>query len=147
LNGRAVEIATFLELSAAQRDETTGGIVLAEKVNLDQQFARFQEHWSPKIVAGLNDYDVKVVKILGEFVWHQHDDTDELFLVTAGRLRIRLEGQEDVVLGPGELVVVPRGVRHCPVADEETRLVLLEPRGTTNTGDADVPGTAGEPIA
>ena len=120
---------------------------MAEKVNLDQQFARFQEHWSPKIVAGLNDYDVKVVKILGEFVWHQHDETDELFLVTAGRLRIRLEGQADVVLGPGELVVVPRGVRHCPVADEETRLVLLEPRGTPNTGDADVPGTAGEPLA
>lgn len=119
---------------------------MAEKVNLEQQFARFQEHWSPKIVAGLNDYDVKLVKILGEFVWHQHDETDELFLVTAGRLRIRLEGQEDVVLGPGELVVVPRGVRHCPVADEETRLVLLEPRGTANTGDADAPGTAGEPL-
>jgi mannose-6-phosphate isomerase-like protein (cupin superfamily) len=120
---------------------------VAEKVNLDQQFGRFQEHWSPKIVASLNDYEVKVVKLQGEFVWHQHDETDELFLVTGGRLRLRLEGQDDVVLDPGELLVVPRGVRHCPVADQETRVVLLEPRGVLNTGDADRPGTAGEPIA
>ena len=117
---------------------------MAERVNLDEQFGRFNEYWSPKIVAGVNDYDIKLVKVRGEFVWHQHEDTDELFLVTAGRLRIRLEDQDDVVLGPGELVVVPRGVRHCPVADEETRLVLLEPRETLNTGDADRTGTVGE---
>jgi quercetin dioxygenase-like cupin family protein len=120
--------------------------MLAGKVNLDEQFARFTDHWSPKIVASLNDYDVKVVKVSGEFVWHQHDETDELFLVTAGLLRIRLEGQDDVVLAPGELFVVPRGVRHCPLADEETWVVLLEPRETVNTGDADVAGTVGEQL-
>src|SRR4029450_8637280 len=85
-----------------------------------------------------------VVKVRGEFVWHQHEDTDEFFLVTAGRLRIRLEDQGDVALGPGELFVCPRGVRHCPVADEETWVVLLEPRETLNTGDADRAGTVGE---
>jgi mannose-6-phosphate isomerase-like protein (cupin superfamily) len=117
---------------------------VAERVNLDEQFGRFNDYWSPKIVANVNDYDVKVVKVRGEFVWHQHEDTDEFFLVTAGRLRIHLEDQGDVVLGPGELFVVPRGVRHCPVADEETRVVLLEPRETLNTGDADRAGTVGE---
>jgi mannose-6-phosphate isomerase-like protein (cupin superfamily) len=127
-----------------RRARANGSDGVAEKVNLDEQFGRFDEHWSPKIVAAVNDYDVKVVKVQGEFVWHQHDDTDELFLVTAGRLRIRVEDQDDVVLGPGELFVVPRGVRHCPVAGEETRVVLLEPRETVNTGDADQPGTVGE---
>ena len=117
---------------------------MAERVNLDEQFGRFNDYWSPKIVANVNDYDVKVVKVRGEFVWHQHEDTDEFFLVTAGRLRIRLEDKGDVALGPGELFVVPRGVRHCPVADEETRVVLLEPRETLNTGDADRAGTVGE---
>lgn len=119
---------------------------MAAKVNLQEQFGRFDDHWSPKIVAGVNDYDVKVVKVQGEFVWHQHDETDELFLVMAGRLRIRLQGDDDVVLSPGELFVVPRGVRHCPVADEETHLVLLEPRATVNTGDAELAGTVGEPL-
>jgi mannose-6-phosphate isomerase-like protein (cupin superfamily)/GNAT superfamily N-acetyltransferase len=114
------------------------------KVNLDRQFGRFDELWSPKIVASVNDYDVKLVKLQGEFLWHQHDDTDELFLVTDGELRIRLEDADDVVLGPGELFVVPRGTRHCPVAERTTRVVLLEPAGTPNTGDADRPGTTGE---
>jgi mannose-6-phosphate isomerase-like protein (cupin superfamily) len=116
---------------------------LADKVNLAAQFGRFDDHWSPRIVATLNDYDVKVVKVQGEFVWHQHDETDELFLVTAGQLRIHLQDREDVVLCAGELFVVPRGVRHCPVADAETHVVLLEPRDTVNTGDADRTGTAG----
>ena len=119
---------------------------MAGKVNLDEQFGRFDDRWSPKIVASVNDYDVKVVKVQGEFVWHQHQETDEFFLVTAGQLRIRLQDQDEVVLGPGELFVVPRGVRHCPVADEETRVVLLEPRETVNTGDADLAGTVGEPL-
>ena len=117
---------------------------MAEKVSLEEQFGRFDEHWSPKIVASVNDYDVKVVKVRGEFVWHQHDETDELFLVVAGQLRIHLQGHDDVVLGGGELFVVPRGVRHCPVADEETQVVLLEPRETLNTGDAELTGTVGE---
>jgi mannose-6-phosphate isomerase-like protein (cupin superfamily) len=117
---------------------------LAGKVNLQEQFARFDDYWSPKIVASVNDYDVKLVKVQGEFVWHQHDATDEVFLVTAGQLRIQLQDRDDVVLGQGELFVVPRGVRHRPVAGEETHLVLLEPHATVNTGDAELAGTVGE---
>jgi mannose-6-phosphate isomerase-like protein (cupin superfamily) len=117
---------------------------LAGKVNLQEQFARFDDYWSPKIVASVNDYDVKLVKVQGEFVWHQHDETDEVFLVTAGQLRIQLQDRDDVVLSPGELFVVPRGVRHRPVAGEETHLVLLEPHATVNTGDAELAGTVGE---
>jgi mannose-6-phosphate isomerase-like protein (cupin superfamily) len=124
--------------------EGQGGSRLADKVNLAAQLGRFSDHWSPRIVATVNDYDVKVVKVQGEFVWHQHDETDELFLVTAGQLRIHLQDRDDVVLGAGELFVVPRGVRHCPVADAEAHVVLLEPRDTVNTGDAERPGTAGE---
>jgi mannose-6-phosphate isomerase-like protein (cupin superfamily) len=115
----------------------------ADKVNLAAQFRRFDDQWSPKIVATLNDYDVKVVKVEGEFVWHQHDETDELFLVMAGQLRIHLQDRDDVILGAGELFVVPRGMRHCPVADAETHVLLLEPRDTVNTGDAERTGTAG----
>jgi mannose-6-phosphate isomerase-like protein (cupin superfamily) len=118
--------------------------VLAGKVNLQAQFARFDDYWNPKIVASVNDYHLKLVKARGEFVWHQHDETDELFIVTAGRLRIQLQGGDEVVLSPGELFVVPRGVRHRPVAGEETQLVLLEPRETVNTGDAERAGTVGD---
>jgi mannose-6-phosphate isomerase-like protein (cupin superfamily) len=78
---------------------------------------------------------VKAVKLLGEFVWHQHDDTDETFIVLAGRLTIRLEGRDDVELGPGQMFIVPRGLPHCPVAPVECHLLLLEPAGTPNTGD------------
>jgi mannose-6-phosphate isomerase-like protein (cupin superfamily) len=114
------------------------------KVNLREQFARFDDHWSPKIVASVNDYDIKLVKVQGEFVWHQHDATDEMFLITAGQLRMQLQDRDDVVLNPGELLVIPRGVRHRPVAGEETQLVLLEPHATGNTGDAELAGTMGE---
>ena len=117
---------------------------MAGKVNLQAQFARFDDYWSPKIVAGVNDYDIKLVKVRGEFVWHQHDATDEVFLVTAGQLRIQLQDHDDIVLSQGELLVVPRGVRHRPVADDETHLVLLEPHETLNTGDAEQAGTVGE---
>ena len=117
---------------------------MAGKVNLQEQFARFDDYWSPKIVASVNDYDVKLVKVQGEFVWHQHDETDEVFLVMAGQLHIQLQDHDDVVLGPGELFVAPRGVRHRPVADEETHMVLLEPHVTVNTGDAELTGTVGE---
>jgi mannose-6-phosphate isomerase-like protein (cupin superfamily) len=117
---------------------------LADKVNLQEQFARFDDYWSPKIVASINDYDIKLVKVRGEFLWHQHDATDEVFLVTAGQLRIQLQARDDIVLNAGELLVVPRGVRHRPVAAEEAHLVLLEPRGIVNTGDAGLAGTVGE---
>ncbi|MEV0528776.1 cupin domain-containing protein [Streptomyces sp. NPDC050439] len=104
-------------------------------VNIAAKLSQFSELWSQKKVAVLNDYEVKLAKLKGEFVWHTHEDTDELFLVISGRLTIQLR-DGDVVLEPGELFVVPRGVEHCPVADEETAILLLEPAGTINTGDA-----------
>jgi mannose-6-phosphate isomerase-like protein (cupin superfamily) len=104
-------------------------------VNLAQKLTLFDEHWSPRTVAQFNGHDVMVVKVKGEFVWHHHDDTDDFFLVLKGRLTIRLH-DGDVTLGPGELFIVPVGVEHQPVADEETELLLIEPRGTPNTGDA-----------
>ena len=106
-----------------------------EVVNLEDKVARFGEHWSPKILARLNDYHVKAVKLQGEFVWHKHDETDELFLVTKGSLVIRFRDR-DVSIGPGELLVVPKGVEHQPVAEEECEVLLIEPAGTRNTGDA-----------
>ena len=111
-------------------------------VNLAERFTRFTEQWSPKVVARLNDYEIKIVRIQGEFVWHTHEDTDELFLVLAGELTIRLR-DGDVVLAPGEMYVVPRGVEHCPVATDEVQAVLIEPTGVVNTGDAGGPLTAG----
>jgi mannose-6-phosphate isomerase-like protein (cupin superfamily) len=109
-------------------------------VNLEDKFGRISEHWSPKILAQLNDYHVKAVKLRGEFVWHRHDETDELFLVTKGSLVIRFRDRE-VVLGPGELLVVPKGVEHLPIAEEECEVLLIEPAGTPNTGDAGGPRT------
>jgi mannose-6-phosphate isomerase-like protein (cupin superfamily) len=103
-------------------------------VNLESKLALFDEHWSPKIVAGFNGHDVMVVKAQGEFHWHSHPDTDDLFLVLRGNLTIKLR-DGDVHLGPGDLYVVPRGVEHCPVAEEEVHLLLIEPAGTPNTGD------------
>ena len=107
---------------------------VVQKVNLAQKLALFDEPWSPKIVADLNDAHVKVVKLDGEFVWHHHDDEDELFLVVAGRLRMEFR-DGDVVLEPGELIVVPKGVDHRPVAEGETHVVLIEPKTTLNTGN------------
>ncbi len=92
-------------------------------------------HWQPHRLTSINDYDVKVVKVLGQFVWHTHPDTDELFMVISGELTVRLRDR-DVVLGPHDVFVVPKGVEHCPVADPEAQIVLVEPRGTVNTGDA-----------
>lgn len=108
---------------------------MEEAVNLDERFAQFTDQWSPKAIARLNDYEVKLVRVEGEFVWHDHPDTDELFLVLDGELVIQLRDR-DVTLHRGELFVVPRGVEHCPTAAEETLVLLIEPRGTPNTGDA-----------
>ena len=91
--------------------------------------------WQPHRLTSVNDYDVKVVKLLGEFVWHTHPDTDELFMVVRGQLTIQLRDR-DVVLGPNDVFVVPKGVEHCPRADEEVDAILFEPQGTVNTGDA-----------
>ena len=118
-----------------------------EVVNLDAKLAQFSEHWSPKIVSGFNECDVMVAKALGEFNWHHHDDTDDFFLVLKGELRIEIrEGDErkDITLGPGELFVVPKGVEHRPVADEEVHLLLIEPKGVPNTGDE---ATAAQKVA
>ncbi|TBL45017.1 cupin domain-containing protein [Verrucosispora sp. SN26_14.1] len=109
--------------------------VAHEAVDIADRLSRFSEHWSPKVVARLNDYEVKVVKVRGEFVWHTHEDTDELFLVVSGELTIQLR-DGDVLLRPGQLFVVPRGVEHCPVADGEVHAILIEPAGVVNTGDA-----------
>ena len=104
-------------------------------VNLAEKFARFTDRWSPKIVGDVNDMHVKVVKLAGEFVWHHHETEDELFLVVSGRLCMQLrDGDREV--GPGELIIVPRGVEHCPKAlTDEVHVVLLEPKGTLNTGN------------
>jgi mannose-6-phosphate isomerase-like protein (cupin superfamily) len=114
---------------------------MPEKVNLADKLSLFDEHWQPKIVARINDNDVRIVKIKGEFVWHKHDDTDDFFLVLKGRLTIQLR-DGNVELDEGELFVVPRGVEHCPRADEEASVLLIEPAGTVNTGDAGGPLTA-----
>ena len=107
---------------------------MLEKVDLAEKLSLFDEHWSPEIVAELNDSYVKVVKFQDEFVWHHHDDEDELFLVVSGRMRMELR-DGDVVLEPGELIVVPKGVEHRPVAEVETHVVLIEPKTTLNTGN------------
>ena len=105
------------------------------KINLADKFGRIAEHWSPRIAAQLNGQHVKLAKLLGDFVWHKHDEADELFLVVRGRLDI--EFRDGVVtLGEGELCVVPKGVEHRPIAREECHVLLFEPAGTLNTGDA-----------
>lgn len=114
-----------------------------EKVDLAEKLAGFEDHWHPRIVATLNDHKVMVVKVLDEFVWHRHEDTDDFFLVLDGHLTIQLRDR-DVELGAGEMFVVPRGVEHCPRADEETSVLLIEPQGTANTGDAGGPMSAPE---
>jgi mannose-6-phosphate isomerase-like protein (cupin superfamily) len=107
-------------------------------INLADKLSAFSDHWSPKIIAQFNGHDVMVVKVKGEFIWHSHPETDDFFLVLNGGLTIQLRDSE-VRLGPGDLYVVPKGVEHRPVADEETHLLLIEPCGTPNTGD---PATA-----
>jgi mannose-6-phosphate isomerase-like protein (cupin superfamily) len=111
-------------------------------VNVESALATISEHRQPHRLTSVNDYDVKVVKLQGEFVWHSHPDTDELFLVLSGELTIQLRDR-DVVLGPNDIFVVPRGVEHCPRADEEVSAMLIEPQGTVNTGDAGGERTAG----
>ncbi len=107
-------------------------------INLADKLATFSEHWSPRIIADFNGHDVMVVKVKGEFNWHSHADTDDFFLVLKGEITIKLRG-DDVHLKAGEMFVVPKGVEHCPVAENEAELLLIEPAGTPNTGD---PATA-----
>lgn len=105
-------------------------------VDLDQKFAAFADHWSPKTIGEINDLHLKAVKVEGEFVWHTHEDTDEFFLVRSGELTIQMRGRDDVTIGPGQFFVVPKGVEHRPVAASECQVLLLEPKGVVNTGDA-----------
>jgi mannose-6-phosphate isomerase-like protein (cupin superfamily) len=105
------------------------------KVNLSEKLSLFSDYWAPRAIAQLNDYEVKLVKVHGDFVWHSHAETDELFLVLRGKLRIDLR-DEAIELDAGELYVVPRGVEHKPFAAEECEMLLVEPRGVVNTGDA-----------
>ncbi len=102
-------------------------------INLAEKLATFAEHYRPKTVGQFNGHDLMVVKVKGPFNWHKHDDTDDFFLVLKGQLTIQMRDR-NVVLGPGELFVVPRGVEHCPVAEEEAHVLLIEPMGTPNTG-------------
>jgi mannose-6-phosphate isomerase-like protein (cupin superfamily) len=113
-------------------------------VNLAETFTRFSDRWSPKIVGDVNDMHVKAVKLAGEFVWHHHDTEDELFLVVHGRLLMQLrDGAKEV--GPGEFIIVPRGVEHCPKAlTDEVHVLLLEPKGTLNTGNVTSDRTVAE---
>lgn len=103
-------------------------------INLAQKLATFSEHWQPRTVGRFNGHDLMVVKVKGEFVWHSHGDTDDFFLVLQGRVTIQMR-DGDVTLGPGELFVVPKGMEHCPRAEEEAHLLLIEPAGTPNTGN------------
>ena len=116
-------------------------------VDLADKLGLFSEHWSPKVVARLNDYEIKLAKLKGEFVWHTHDDTDELFLVIEGTLTIQLRDapgvEQSVSLRAGQLYVVPRGVEHCPIADGDVSVMLIEPAGVVNTGSAGGDLTAG----
>jgi mannose-6-phosphate isomerase-like protein (cupin superfamily) len=109
--------------------------VMIEAVNLAQKLTLFQEYWSPKVVGELNDNYLKVVKVKGEFSWHKHDEDDEMFLVLKGRLVIQLRDQ-DITLNEGDFLVVPKGVEHRPVAEDEAHILLIEPKTVVNTGDA-----------
>ena len=105
-----------------------------KKINLEDKLSKFSEHWSPKVIAEMNDYQFKLVKIEGEFVWHDHPDTDEVFIVIEGTMYIEFEDRT-IELSKGEMLVVPKGVRHKPFANEECQVMLVEPRGVVNTGD------------
>ena len=106
---------------------------MIETINLAQKFSLIHEYWSPRIAGELNDAYIKLARLRGEFLWHQHEREDELFLVVKGTLRIRLRGR-DIEVGEGEFIIIPRGVEHMPVAEEEVLVLLLEPKSTVNTG-------------
>ncbi len=122
---------------------------MIEKINLAAKLAQFPESWSPRIIAELNGQHVKVVKLAGDFVWHHHDDEDELFLVIAGQLTMGYRdtsgAEQTLVVDAGEFVVIPRGVEHCPSADVETHVLLFEPAGTINTGNLNSERTVTHP--
>jgi mannose-6-phosphate isomerase-like protein (cupin superfamily) len=115
------------------------------KINLKEKLALFSDHWSPKVIAEMNDYQFKLVKIQGDFVWHHHDDTDEVFIVIEGTMNIEFEN-ETVELNEGDMYVVPKGVEHKPYAEEECKVMIVEPRGVVNTGNTDGDLTASNDV-
>jgi mannose-6-phosphate isomerase-like protein (cupin superfamily) len=116
---------------------------MVTKINLAEKLGRFSDHWSPKVVGELNDNNIMLVKVQGEFVWHQHAEEDELFVVLQGELTLELRDGK-VTLGPGELVVIPKGTEHRPVAPEEVHLMLIEPKVTRHTGNVETDRTVHE---
>ena len=114
-------------------------------INFKEKFTLFSDHWSPKVIAEMNDYQFKLVKIKGDFVWHQHDHTDEVFIVIQGAMKIEME-KETIALKTGEMFVVPKGARHKPYAEEECHVLIVEPHGVVNTGDAQSELTASNDV-
>ena len=117
----------------------------SEKINLKEKLSKFSDHWSPKVIAEMNDYQFKLVKIKGDFVWHNHGDTDEFFLVIEGEMKIEFK-DETVILKEGEIFVVPKGVEHKPYAEEECKIMIVEPRGVVNTGNTEGELTASNDV-
>ena len=115
------------------------------KINLREKLEKFSDHWSPKVIAEMNDYQFKLVKIEGEFVWHNHTDTDETFIVIEGEMKIEFE-DNTVALKEGEMYVVPKGVEHKPYAEKECKIMIIEPRGVVNTGDIEGDLTASNDV-
>ncbi len=116
-----------------------------DKINLKDKLSKFSDHWSPKVIAEMNDYQFKLVKIQGEFVWHNHDDTDETFIVIEGEMKIEFEN-ETVELREGDMFVVPKGIEHKPWAENECKVMIIEPRGVVNTGNAEGDLTASNDV-
>jgi len=114
---------------------------MTTKINFKSKFDKFHEQWSPKIIAEMNDYQFKLVKIKNDFVWHQHDDTDEVFIVIEGKISIEFEN-ETIEINAGEMIVVPKGKKHRPFAKKEAKIMLVEPRGVVNTGNTESELTA-----
>ncbi|MCP4748048.1 MAG: cupin domain-containing protein [Desulfobacteraceae bacterium] len=116
-----------------------------QQININNKFDKFSDYWSPRIIAEMNDYQFKLVKVQGEFVWHEHSDTDEVFIVIDGKLIIEFRDGR-VELKPGEMFIVPKGIEHKPVAQHESKIMIIEPRGVINTGDAGGELTAGNDV-
>lgn len=114
---------------------------MTDKINLDEKFNLFTDQWSPKIVGQVNDMHIKLVRIEGEFIWHSHETEDEMFFVTKGRMTMRFRDR-DVVVNPGEFIIIPHGEEHMPVCEEETYIMLMEPASTVNTGGEESERTA-----
>jgi mannose-6-phosphate isomerase-like protein (cupin superfamily) len=114
----------------------SGKIMNNKSININEKLTKFTEHWSPKVIAEMNEYQFKLVKVQGEFVWHDHKETDEVFIVIEGKMVIKFRDGE-VNLGKGEMFVVPKGVEHKPYAEKECHIMLVEPKGVVNTGNAE----------